>query len=317
MTKKRRQKARVKKVKRYYRDVLWERRLAELKAYRRKHGHCQVPSRSKRQPSLGHWVHYQRVLRRSGRLSAAHARQLKAVGFEWVSRGRSAEFRDSAHRDRQWERMLARLAKFHRRFGHCLVASSQAGTPSLSQWVARQRRLRQRGLLPADRWRRLKALCPDWKGGDSLDPRWERSLRKLLAFRRRFGHCHVPAEWAEDTNLGRWVVKTRRLKKTGQLSAEKLRRLDEAGFVWDAIGTRLREHDALWSAWLGKLHAYHQQHGHWRVPTEQRRFHRLRVWMDNQRISYHRGWLAKGRIRKLNAIKFPWVSDRAAAARPR
>ncbi len=71
-----------------------------------------------------------------------------------------------------------------------------------------------------------------------------------------------------------------------------------------------------WSEWLAKLKTYHQQYGHWRVPTEQRRFHRLRVWMDNQRINYHRGWLSAERIRRLEEVKFPWVSDRGAKPRP-
>jgi Helicase associated domain len=316
MTKRRRGKTRVGNAKRTVRDAVWEQRFGELTAYRRQHGSCQVPSRSRTHPSLGHWVHYQRVLQRAGRLSAARRRLLEQIGFDWVSRGRSLAFRDSTYWDTKWERMLGRLTRFHRRFGHCLVPADWAGTPSLRAWLERQRHVKQQGLLRADRWRRLKALGLEWKTGDFVDPRWTRSVQRLLAFRRRFGHCRVPATWAEDVNLGRWVVKTRRLKNTGRLSAEKVRRLNEAGFVWDARATRQSTQDAVWSAWLAKLHAFHQQYGHWRVPTDQRRFHRLRVWMDNQRISYHRGWLTAARIRELQAIKFPWVSDRGATPRP-
>jgi hypothetical protein len=36
------------------------------------------------------------------------------------------------------------------------------------------------------------------------------------------------------------------------------------------------------------------------------------VWMDNQRISYHHGWLSAERTRRLEKVKFPWVSDRGA-----
>ena len=315
MKKHSRRKTRFRKAQRNYRDAVWERRFEELKAYRRQHGSCQVPSRSKTHPSLGHWVQYQRVLQRSGRLSAARAQQLKRIGFDWVSRGRSLEFRDSTYWDKQWARMLGRLARFNRRFGHCVVPAEGAGSPSLSQWVARQRRLKQQGLLSKDRWRSLTALGLDWQTGDFIDPRWARSFLRLREFRRRFGHCHVPAEWAENINLGRWVVKTRRLKNAGRLSAEKVRRLNAVGFVWDAIGKRQAEHDAVWSEWLAKLRTYHQTHRHWRVPTDQRRFHRLRVWMDNQRINYHRGWLSAERIRRLEAVKFPWVSDRVAKSR--
>jgi hypothetical protein len=292
-----------------HRDAVWEQRFAELEAYRRRHGHCRVPSRSKKDPSLGHWVQHQRVLKRASRLRAKRIRRLEKIGFDWVSRGRSVEFRDSTYWDTKWERMLARLARFKRRFGQCLVPTGWPGTPKLSHWVSRQRKLKQQGLLSKDRRRRLEALGLDWRTADS--PRWERCFLRLLEFRRRFGHCHVPAEWAENITLGRWVVKTRRLKRAGRLSAGKVRRLNEVGFVWDPIGKRQVEHDALWSERLAHLIAFHQKYGHWHVPTEQLRFHRLRVWMDNQRISYHRGWLSADRIRRLKKVGFPLLSNRA------
>ena len=247
---------RFRRAERNYWEAVWERRFEELKAYRRQHGSCQVPSCSKKHPSLGYWVQYQRVLQRSDRLSAERTRRLEQIGFDWVSRGRSLEFRDSTYWNKKWERMLGRLARFSRRSGHCLVPAGSAGTPSLSQWVARQRHLKQQGLLSKDRWRSLKALGLDWKTGGSIAPRWERCFLRLLEFRRRFGHCHVPAEWAENITLGRWVVKTRRLKKAGRLSVEKVLRLNAVGFVWDAIGKRQGEHDAVWAKWLAKLNTY-------------------------------------------------------------
>jgi hypothetical protein len=69
----------------------------------------------------------------------------------------------------------------------------------------------------------------------------------------------------------------RRLRREGRLNGEKLHRLNEVVFVWDVTGKREAEQDAVWSKWLAKLHAFHQEHGHWRVPTDQRRFHSLWV----------------------------------------
>src|SRR6202165_6267584 len=120
-------KRRFKKAKQKYRDSAWELRFEELKAYRRQQGHCQVPSRSKEHPSLGHWVSHQRVLHRSGLLNSARTRRLKQISFDWVSRGRSAAFRDSTYWDTMWERMLGRLARFHGRFGHCRVPAVWTG----------------------------------------------------------------------------------------------------------------------------------------------------------------------------------------------
>jgi len=319
VAKKRRSRSRkpkIKKPKQRYQDAVWETRVNELLEFRRRNGHCQVPINPKRKQyrSLSFWVSHQRVLYRSGRLLPERKRRLERVGFDWVSRGRSIEFRNSTYWDKKWERMLAQLERFQRRFGHCKVPVVWAGSRTLSQWVKRQLSLQWEGTLSKERWRRLNALGLAWRIPGALDPRWENSFQRLEEFRRRFGHCHVPAEWKENLNLGRWVVKTRILRKLGRLSKEKLRRLDEIGFVWNPTSKREAEQDVVWSKWLAKLEAFHARHGHWRVPTDKPSLHSLRVWMDNQRISYSRGWLSAERIRRLDALQFPWVSERSRLA---
>jgi hypothetical protein len=71
MKRHRRSKPRLKKAKRKDQEAAWELRFELLKACRRKHGHCQVPSCSKKYLSLGHWVNYQRVLHREWRPKVA------------------------------------------------------------------------------------------------------------------------------------------------------------------------------------------------------------------------------------------------------
>jgi hypothetical protein len=310
-------KPRPRKPKQSYQDAIWESRVNELLQYRRLYGHCQVPigPNQKKYRTLSHWVSHQRVLYRAGRLLPERQRRLERIRFDWVSRGRSIEFRNSTYWDKKWERMLARLARFQRRFGHCRVPVIWEGSRTLSQWVKRQHSLQQEGTLSKERLRRLNALGMGWKVPGSLDPRWERSFQRIKEFRRRFGHCDVPAEWAENLNLGRWVVKTRRLRRLGRLSEEKVRRLDEIGFVWNAISKREAEQEVIWSKRLAKLQAFHARHGHWRVPTDKPSLHSLRVWMDNQRISYSRGWLSADRIRRLDALQFPWLSERNRGAK--
>jgi hypothetical protein len=293
-----------------YREGRWERRFTELKAYRRKYGHYQVSSCSKKYPTLGNWVLFQRIQKRTGRLSRKRVRRLNQIGFDWVSRCSSEEFRDSSDRERNWERMLFSLGKFKNRYGHCLVPSGPPGNPMLNRWVSRQQRLKRRGLLKKNRQRRLQALGFDWRSSAYATRRFERCFQRLLEFRRRFGHSHVPAEWAENRALGSWVVKTRMLKRKGRLRADKVRRLNSIGFVWNATRKRKIEQDVIWSKRLAQLIAFHQKYGHWCVPTDQRRFHSLRIWMDNQRIKYQRGRLRADRIRLLAKARFPWLSDR-------
>jgi hypothetical protein len=69
-------------------DAGWEGWLAKLKAYRRKHGDCNVPQGWAEDPRLGRWVDKQRTKKRkldrgepSEGMTVARAAKLKALGF--------------------------------------------------------------------------------------------------------------------------------------------------------------------------------------------------------------------------------------------
>jgi len=297
-----------------YREGLWEQRFKELKAFRREHGHCQVASGSSKNATLSNWVHFQRIQKRKRRLSPKRARRLKEIGFDWVSRGHSIEYRDSNYWEEKWERMFSALVKFKQHHGHCWVPASPSSNARLSRWVSTQRKLKRHGLLKKHRQRQLDNLGFDWRSSASASLAWEHRFQQLQEFNRRFGHSHVPAEWAENLTLGGWVVKMRRLRKKGRLSTDKIRRLNKIGFVWEPLKKRQKEHDIIWAQWLDKLIAFYRKNGHWCVPTDQRRYHRLRVWMDNQRINYHEGSLSTKRIRQMEKAGFSWLSDRQRQA---
>jgi hypothetical protein len=62
---------------------------------------------------------------------------------------------------------------------------------------------------------------------------WEQRFAALLNFKQREGHCCVPTLHRESgLKLGWWVATLRRNKK--EISTERLTRLDEIGFVWNA-----------------------------------------------------------------------------------
>ncbi|MBM3890957.1 MAG: hypothetical protein FJ388_17740, partial [Verrucomicrobia bacterium] len=140
--------------------------------------------------------------------------------------------------DAHWEQMLAALVRFQQRHGHCQVPKSPPGEPALARWVAGQRKLKRAGDLRPDRQQRLEAIGFPWEVRQTRIAHWERRYAQLLRFRRRHGHSCVPAEWRKDRGFGAWVVKQRRHKRAGRLSAERIRRLDEIGFVWEAIPKR-------------------------------------------------------------------------------
>lgn len=63
---------------------------------------------------------------------------------------------------------------------------------------------------------------------------WDANYEKLLAFKEANGHCRVPQSVKP---LGRWVDNMRSAKRgtrPSRLNPDRIRRLNEIGFVWDA-----------------------------------------------------------------------------------
>ena len=128
-----------------------------------------------------------------------------------------------------WEKGFAALCKFRARERHCCPTHNHVeGTFRLGLWVTNQRR--RKALLPLERERRLDAIGFIW---DPRDHNWEQGFMALLNFRRREGHCRVPQLHVEgEYELGRWVSMQRGNRKI--MSAERMARLNEIGFVWRA-----------------------------------------------------------------------------------
>src|SRR6516225_1804911 len=62
--------------------------------------------------------------------------------------------------------------------------------------------------------------------------RWEKGFTALSRFHAREGHCHPPRRHVEGKfKLGQWVSVQR--YRVYHVPAERRRRLDAIGFVWD------------------------------------------------------------------------------------
>jgi hypothetical protein len=67
-------------------ETNWHKFVAELKAYKQKHGHCNVPAGCVKNRSLASWVHNQRAKAKRGKLAKERLEQLRRLGFQ-LSRG--------------------------------------------------------------------------------------------------------------------------------------------------------------------------------------------------------------------------------------
>ncbi|MEI8374910.1 MAG: helicase associated domain-containing protein [Planctomycetota bacterium] len=66
------------------RRTTWEQRIIDLKAFKNKYGHCNVPRRYQPNPALGNWVSNLRQSKKLGTLAEERVSCLNALGFVWV-----------------------------------------------------------------------------------------------------------------------------------------------------------------------------------------------------------------------------------------
>lgn len=140
---------------------------------------------------------------------------------------------------------------------------------------------------------------------------WTEKFEELLRFREENGHCLVPNCHPENPALAQWTKRQRyqyKLKQDGKRSTitdERVRALDEAGFVWDS-------HKAVWSERLEELKEFKKEFKHCNVPSRYKPNHQLAIWVKRQRRQWKNkldrlpNCMTDERQRALESIGFVW-----------
>merc|ERR1711871_461708 len=107
-----------------------------------------------------------------------------------------------------------------------------------------------------------------------------------------------------ELNLGTWCSTQRRKYKKKQLSAERIRRLEDIGFQWDP-------ETASWERHFLALEEYKRKNGRDKDPPESYKVEdgegellNLGTWCNTQRRKYKKKQLSAERIRRLESIGF-------------
>ena len=145
---------------------------------------------------------------------------------------------------------------------------------------------------------------------------WSARYQDLIEFRKERGHCLVPHKWKGNPELAQWVKRQRyqyKLKMQGRhstLTDERLKCLNNMGFVWDS-------HKATWDERYNELVAFRKIHGHTNVPSGDSVYPQLSVWVKCQRRQYRlfydtnleermKSTMTIERIQQLDSIGFIW-----------
>ncbi len=282
----------------------WERHLAALAAFKRKHGRCDAPWQGDKRLSI--WTSNQRKLWRKRKLPPARERRLRALGFSFEDPARGVQ----KEWDERWTLRLRDLVAFRREHGH-FVIPGHGRIRTLAQWAQAQRVRFRRGRLQAKRVQLLRAagfpfdLDPTAARAVLSREKWERWFGQLVTFQRTFGHCRVSRDSAGPAGLAGWVFRQRRRRRKGTLLQEQEERLRRLGFDFEPLRSppRPAQEDH-----LEAIREFRRRYGHLAVPDVAP--HRaLHAWLRTQRLNLRRGTLL-GEIRSdLEGLGVPLTTE--------
>jgi len=265
----------------------WDEKFSLLMEYASEHGNANVPSAYVfKGVALGSWAAVQRSAAAAGRLETDRYRRLDSLpGWVWHTF------------DARWEESFGKLLKYVEREGTSFVPQSyKLDGYALGGWVSLQRMKRAAGELSEDRQRRLEAL-PGWMW-DVKGEQWEAAFALLQRYAKAEGNPDVPGGRVfEGYKLGDWVERQRREYAKGNLSTDRVRRLEAVkGWQWNPKTDQ-------WARGFSELLTFVAERGHALVPGAYKvGSYRLGGWVLTQRVAFGDGTIDPERTRRLEAV---------------
>ncbi len=272
-----------------------KRALAALLDYKKKYGHCRVPTTWPGDPALGAWVSYMRWARKHNRLSKDRIAELDRIGFVWSINVRP-----------EWESYFKKLEAFKKKHGHCNVPKVYPQDPGFACWVHNMPARKRRKGLDRTTIRRLTELGFCWS---VLHRRFHRRdlgefVAIVAAFKKNTATLVSSSKtrsWTRTCGVG--CATCGRARSTGGSNPKVVRQLERLGFVWDP---RTQFSQEMRNALL----AYRKRYGDCRVPRIWPEDPRLASWVSRMRTARRRNQLTQAEIRELTKLGFCWNATR-------
>ncbi|KAL7548730.1 hypothetical protein ACHAWF_011996 [Thalassiosira exigua] len=270
--------------------------------YREEKGSFDFPeeqSKSEAEKNLAKWVKKTKLdvkkyqLGKKSILTEAHLERLKEIGLVLDV---SANEEKWTKKELKWDQLLEAAVRYREERGTFELHHDTKSMPKeermIKYWICEQRReyrKLQEGketTLTAQRLQRLNDIGLDLAPRKAILP-WSERVERLRLFVEEHGHCKPP----KKSVLGKFVTNTRRRYRERQegkknaLTDERIRDMEELGFVWQAGKTPnvVEIVRRSWEERFQDLLEFKAEHGHTVVPQLSGR---LGAWVHEQRSAY-------------------------------
>lgn len=180
-----------------------------------------------------------------------------------------------------------------------------SGVP-VGKWLELQRQVQagQRpGRLTAEQAAKLEKLGIRWN--HRLEAAWEKGFASAQKYRTEHGDLLVPVRYRDknDFALGEWIVYNRQRYLGGNLTQNRIERLEAIGMVWSTSND-------LWEQNYAAATQYYLEHGDLEVPIkyETPSGFGLGIWLGAQRAAHKAGELPQEQVERLDALGMDWTN---------
>jgi len=207
----------------------WERKISELKAYKSKTGHTNVPRNFSLNLALGDFVFNQREAKKNDMLSNPKIKELNELGFSWLKPVRPPK---KASHASNWEGNFLALQAYMTKHGHDDFGRTMESTSKTGRWVHRQRVAYKAGNLDQEKIDKLKSVGFTFDQGNlkSDAKPWTEQYEELKQYKEANGDCCVPPQYEPNPSLYYWLGTQRSTFKKGKMSDERIALLKELDF---------------------------------------------------------------------------------------
>ena len=221
-------------------EYVWNKMYKLAVEYRNEHGDLLVPQRYKAKSGekLGRWIIQNRQDYKNGKLSPDQIGKLNAIDMVWDA---------SIDYEEKWNKWYQLAVEYRNEHGNLLVPhdyKTKSGE-KLGRWIRTQRSYYKKGDLPSDKIEKLEAIGMVWDASPKKP--WEEWYELAVEYHNEHGDLLVPTSYKTKSGekLGQWITTTRQAYKNGDLSSDKIEKLNAIGMVWDIKANKSNIEDYL------------------------------------------------------------------------
>ena len=203
----------------------------------------------------------------------------------------------AAYVDSLWNGKLGDIKNYYDNYGNIDVPYGYyVNGYNLGSWIAEQRKSYRLRRLPQHKIYALEELGIKWKYKEDV---WTLNYEMIQEYYLLHGHIKITkGETEKSRNLYWWLNDQLKYYRSGKLSENRIRLLEEVGMIW---GDKL---DLRFAEMCDRLQQFKQDHNHCIVPLDYQRDNDmpLGLWCQRIRLQMKAGKLSKSRCEKLRNI---------------